>query len=49
MWRLLDQHARTGSLFAAHPNSVRVRADVDLITAGPDDTLDAATGREPEQ
>ena len=49
MRRLLDQHARTGSLFAAHPGSVQVRAGVDLITAGLDDPLDAATGRELER
>ncbi len=28
--RLLDQEARSGSLFGAHPGSVRVRAGVDL-------------------
>ncbi len=46
MRRLLDQHARAGRLFGAHPGSVRVRADVDLVTAGLDDVPDAATGRE---
>jgi hypothetical protein len=46
MRRLLEQHARAGSLFGAHAGSVRVRAGVDLVTAGLDDALDAATGRE---
>jgi hypothetical protein len=46
MRRLLEQHARGGTLFGAHPGSVRVRDGVDLITAGVDDALDAATGRE---
>jgi hypothetical protein len=46
MRRLLEQHARAGTLFGAHPGSVRVRAGVDLVTAGLDDELDAATGRE---
>ena len=30
MRRLLEQDARTGSLFGAHPGSVRVREGVDL-------------------
>ena len=46
MRRLLAQHARAGALFGAHPGSVRVRAGVDLVAAGLDDELDAATGRE---
>jgi hypothetical protein len=46
MRRLLDQHARAGALFGAHPGSVRVRAGVDLVTAGLDDAPDAETGRE---
>jgi hypothetical protein len=46
MRRLLEQHARSGALFGAHPGSVRVRADVDLVTTGLDDVPDAATGRE---
>jgi hypothetical protein len=49
MRRLLEQHARVGSLFGAHPGSVRVRADVDLVTAGLEDPPDAATGREIER
>lgn len=43
---LLEQHARAGTLFGAHPGSVRVRAGVDLVSAGLDDALDAETGRE---
>ena len=46
MRRLLEQHARAGTLFGAHPGSVRVRADVDLVIAGLEDPLDAATGRD---
>lgn len=46
MRRLLEQHARTGALFGAHPGSVRVRAGVDLVTAALDDELDAATVHE---
>jgi len=46
MRRLLEQHARAGALFGAHPGSVRVRAGVDLVTAALDDELDAATGRD---
>jgi hypothetical protein len=46
MRQLLERHARAGSLFGAHAGSVRVRAGVDLVTAGLDDALDAATGRE---
>jgi hypothetical protein len=49
MRRLLAQHARAGSLFAAHPGSVREREGVDLATAGLDDPLDAATGHELER
>ena len=29
--RLLDENARAGSLFGAHPGSVRVREGVDLV------------------
>jgi hypothetical protein len=46
MRRLLEQHARAGALFGAHPGSVRVRAGVDLVTAGLEDEPDSATGRE---
>lgn len=43
--RLLEQDARNGSLFGAHPGSVRIRKDVDL-TAPVIDEADAETGRE---
>jgi len=47
--RLLDQHARVGSLFGAHPGSVRVRSGVDLIAPALDVEPDAASGREIER
>lgn len=37
--RLLEQSARSGSLFGAHRGSVRVREDVDLVAP----TLDGFT------
>jgi hypothetical protein len=43
---LLDQEARSGSLFGAHPGSVRVCAGVDLIAPALDVEPDAETGRE---
>ncbi len=46
MRRLLQQEARSGSLFAAHPGSVRVREGVDLIAAVFDETLDAESKEE---
>jgi len=46
MQRLLDQQARTKSLFAAHPGSVRVRDGVDLTAPVLDIEPDAETGRE---
>jgi len=46
MRRLLEQDARMGSLFGAHPGSVRVRDGVDLIAPALDTQPDAATGRE---
>jgi hypothetical protein len=46
MRRLLEGAARAGSLFAAHPGSVRVREGVDLIAPALDDELDAESGRE---
>jgi hypothetical protein len=46
MRRLLEEHARTASLFGAHPGSVRVRDDVDLTAPVLDIEPDAATGRE---
>jgi hypothetical protein len=47
--RLLDQNARSGSLFGAHPASVRVREGVDLIASVLDVEPDAETGREVER
>ena len=44
--RLLDQDARAGSLFGAHPGSVQVRAGVDLTAPALDTAPDAETGRE---
>ena len=46
MRRLLDQEARSGSLFGAHPGSVRVREGADLIAPALDVKPDAETGRE---
>ncbi len=45
---LQQRDARSGSLFAAHPGSVRVRGDVDLIASvlDADDRPDAETGAE---
>ena len=43
--RLLEQNARTGSLFGTHPGSVRMRADFDP-TAPVIDESDAESGRE---
>ena len=49
MRRLLEQDARSHSLFGAHPGSVRVRAGVDLTAPILTDPLDAETGRETER
>jgi hypothetical protein len=46
MRRLLDQEARSGSLFGAHPGSVRVREGADLMAPVLDVEPDAETGRE---
>ncbi|HEX3883641.1 MAG TPA: hypothetical protein VHW66_13350 [Stellaceae bacterium] len=46
--RLLDQNERTGSLFGAHPGSVRVAPGVDLTEPVLDVVPDAETGRELE-
>lgn len=43
---LLESKARTASLFAAHPGSVRVRDGVDLTAPILTDTADAETGHE---
>ena len=44
--RLLDQDARTGSLFGRHPGSARFRDGVDPIAPALDVQPDAETGRE---
>jgi hypothetical protein len=46
---LLEHNARAGSLFGAHPGSVRVRAGVDLLAPALDVEPDAETGREVER
>jgi hypothetical protein len=46
MRRLLEQSARSGSLFGAHPGSVRVREGVDLTAPVFDEILDAESGKE---
>ncbi len=40
--RLLEQDDRSGSLYGAHPGSVRVAAGVDLLAPVLSDPLDAA-------
>jgi hypothetical protein len=49
MRRLLEQEARAGSLFGAHPGSVKFREDVDLSAPVLQDELDAETGKELER
>jgi hypothetical protein len=49
MRRLLEDTARAGSLFGAHPGSVRVQPEVDLIAPALDSAPDAETGREIER
>lgn len=49
MRRLLEQTARRGSLFGAHPGSVRVAEGVDLTAPVLDVEPDAETGREIER
>jgi hypothetical protein len=49
MRRLLEQNARSGSLFGTHPGSVRIRDGVDLTAPVLDVEPDAATGREIER
>ncbi len=44
--RLLDEDARAGSLFGAHPGSVRIAAGVDLVAPVLDVEPGAASGRE---
>jgi len=47
--RLLEQDARAGSLFGAHPGSVQIREGVDLTEPALDVMPDAETGREIER
>ena len=49
MRRLLDEDARAGSLFGAHPGSVQIREGIELIGPALDVEPDAATGREIER
>jgi hypothetical protein len=49
MRRLLEEDARTGSLFGAHRGSVRVREGVDLTAPALDVVPDAETGAEVER
>jgi hypothetical protein len=49
MRRLLEQDARSGSLFGVHRGSVRVREGVDLTMPTLDVEPDAETGREIER
>jgi len=44
--RLLEQSARTRSLFGAHRNSVEIREGVGLVAPALDVEPDASTGRE---
>jgi hypothetical protein len=46
MRRLLEQNARTGSLFGAHRGSVGTHEGVDLVAPALDVQPDAETGRE---
>ena len=47
--RLLEQHARAGSLFGANRGSVRIREGIDLTAPALDVQPDAETGREVER
>jgi hypothetical protein len=46
MRKLLENETRGGSLFAAHPGSVRIREGVDLLKPILDAVPDAQSGRE---
>ncbi|HEX3864883.1 MAG TPA: hypothetical protein VHY35_24620 [Stellaceae bacterium] len=46
MRRLLEEDARSSSLFGAHPGSVRIHHGVDLIAPALDTVPEAETGRE---
>ena len=47
--RLLEHNARAGSLFGAHPGSVKVQDGVDLTAPALDIEPDAESGREIER
>jgi hypothetical protein len=47
--RLLEQNARAGSLFGAHPGSVKVQDGVDLTAPVLEVEPDAESGREIER
>lgn len=49
MRRLLEQGARTGTLFGAHKKSLRIAEGVDLTAPALDVMPDAETGREIER
>lgn len=49
MRRLLDEDARSGSLFGAHRGSVRIREGVDVTAPALDVDPEAETGREIER
>jgi hypothetical protein len=49
MQRLLAAEARSGSLFAAHPGSVRVKAGIDLVAPALDVVPDSESGAEIER
>ena len=49
MPRLLEQNARTGSLFGAHRGSVQVQEGADLTASVLDVAPDAETGQEVER
>jgi hypothetical protein len=49
MRRLLEQNARAGSLFGAHPGSVRVHDDFNLTAPILQDPSDAGIGHEVER
>jgi hypothetical protein len=47
--RLLEQDARAGSLFGAHPGSVKVQDGVDLVAPALELEPDAESGRDIER
>jgi hypothetical protein len=49
MRRLLQSTARAGSLFGAHPGSIKVAPGADLVAPALDNELDIEAGRETER